>query len=446
MFRAARWRLVAWNVSVLTLILVVLGVAAYSLISRQVYMEVDQRLRQEQSTEANLIASLGTYYALHSQGEYRITIANASGNVNMSSECPDAPLNTIEGQQCPADSFQPTSKEGLEAALAKPAAASFGDIRLDWFQGKPWRVLTFAMTPTLGMPLLVQIGREVDPEYYGLNDIKRMLIFGGIVGIILAWVGSLFLANRALVPIRLAFIRQRKFTADASHELRTPLALIRANAEMLYRSSDQLPPDDANLIDEIIHETDHLNRLVGDLLTLARADSDSVELKMGKVDLRALVAEVLEDVARIAESRGIQSELSLDGPVMVDGDETRLRQLLLILLDNALKYTDPGGKVEVSLQREDGRARLVVADTGIGIPAKDLPQIFERFYRVDRAREHESGGTGLGLAIARWIIQAHRGHVKVDSELGRGTRFQIDLPMPSAEGHFSRPSLPRLTS
>jgi signal transduction histidine kinase len=106
----------------------------------------------------------------------------------------------------------------------------------------------------------------------------------------------------------------------------------------------------------------------------------------------------------------------------------RLRQLLLILLDNALKYTDPGGQVNVSLSRVDGRARLIVQDTGIGIPPQDVQHIFDRFYRVDRAREHESGGTGLGLAIARWIVQAHHGTIKVESELGKGTKFQVELP------------------
>jgi signal transduction histidine kinase len=112
----------------------------------------------------------------------------------------------------------------------------------------------------------------------------------------------------------------------------------------------------------------------------------------------------------------------------VQGDETRLRQLLLILLDNALKYTDEGGRVDVSVGHADRYARLVVADTGVGIPAKDLPYIFDRFYRVDGSRNHENGGTGLGLAIARWIVQAHHGSIKVDSEQGKGARFQVDLP------------------
>jgi signal transduction histidine kinase len=197
---------------------------------------------------------------------------------------------------------------------------------------------------------------------------------------------------------------------------------------MITRHGDRIPEEDVDLVNEIIGETDRLNRLVSDLLTLARADVERLQIDRHQVDMRALVEDVHEDVQHIAESLGIDSSVSLDGPVTVQGDPGRLRQLLLILLDNALKYTDPGGRVDLSLEHNDNQARLVVRDTGIGIPPKDVSKIFDRFYRVDRARERETGGTGLGLAIARWIVQSHGGNIKVDSELGRGTRFQVDLP------------------
>jgi signal transduction histidine kinase len=305
------------------------------------------------------------------------------------------------------------------------------DIRTVRFEGEPQRVLTFTYTINGQPQFIIQISHTVTGEENALKELRFLLIAGSLLGIFLSALGSMFLANRALVPIRQAFSRQRQFTADASHELRTPLALIRANAEMLALHSEQLPEGDSELVGEIIYETDHLNRLVGDLLTLARADAGSLELNARPVDFRALVSDVHDDLSRIAEASGITSEVSLDGPVTVQGDEGRLRQLLLILLDNALKYTDPGGRVDIALARDDNRARLVVSDTGIGIPAEDLPHIFERFYRVDRAREHESGGTGLGLSIAQWIVQAHHGNIKVDSDVGRGTRFQIDIPAAS---------------
>jgi signal transduction histidine kinase len=322
----------------------------------------------------------------------------------------------------------PSTLQAVDAAAIQEVRAQGGeDLRTVSFRGNPYRVLTFGVVVG-NMPYVIQIGRPFLGEEESLDKTAFLLIICAVLGVLLIGGSSFFLANRALIPIRKAFARQRQFTADASHELRTPLALIRANAEMLTLHGDRLPPQDTELVTEIIRETDHLNRLISDLLTLARADTESVNINTKPVDFRALVGDVHEDLQRIAESRGIDSELSLNGSVTVPGDEVRLRQLLLILLDNALKYTDPGGKVTVTLGHADRRARLTVADTGIGIPAADRPHIFERFYRVDRAREHESGGTGLGLAIAKWIVQAHNGEIKVDSEVGQGTIFQVDLP------------------
>jgi signal transduction histidine kinase len=326
---------------------------------------------------------------------------------------------------CPVADYLPTSGAAIEAV--QRAGAGGVDTRTVTFRGSPYRVLSFAFPTTQGV-YVIQISRIASGEEDALDHLRLVLLLGGIVAIVVSAAGSLFLANKALVPIRQAFSRQRQFTADASHELRTPLALIRANAEMLSRHLDRLPPSDSELVGEIIDETDHLNRLVSDLLTLARADAESVKIENKPVDFRSLVNDVHEDVQRIAESRGIRSDVTLDGPVTVAGDEVRLRQLILILLDNALKYTDPGGRVDVSLARHDNHARLAVSDSGIGIPAADLPHIFDRFYRVDRAREHESGGTGLGLSIAKWIAQAHGGTIKVESAVGKGSTFLVDLP------------------
>lgn len=422
MFRTARHRLVAWNVLVLTLILAALGVAVYGTFSEQLFNAVDQELQTQQRLALERIDRTGFLYSAlpgsDAQGAYRTIVTDSRGQVTFTSDCP---LGQIM-PPCSTTVMAATDTDALRQAALKGSNKS-----TTHFRGVPWRVLTFTVSTPVQVGI-VQIGRSVVGEENALHELGLLLIVCILVGMLLTGFGSLFLANRAFVPIRQAFNRQRKFTADASHELRTPLALIRANAEMLGRHGDALPPGDGELIDEIIRETDHLNRLVSDLLTLARADSDSVELSARPVDFRQLVADVHEDLHLIAESHGIDSEASLDGDVVVQGDETRLRQLLLILLDNAIKYTDPGGRVEVELHREDGRARLVVSDTGIGIPAKDLPHIFDRFYRVDRAREHESGGTGLGLAIAQWIVQAHHGSIKVESEVGQGTQFQVDLP------------------
>jgi signal transduction histidine kinase len=421
MFRRANWRLVAWNVAVLFVILGAIEALLYVRFHQQIYNGVDTELSQHQVAAATLISHSNDVYSALSNApadsSYRTVIVG--------------PYGVAWTTECPAITFPPCSRSAMEAtsepAIQKVQAQGGEDLRTVSFRAYPYRVLTYAVVVS-GMPYVIQIGRNVIGEQESLDQLALLLVFSAIIGVLLAAAGSLFLANRALIPIRKAFSRQRQFTADASHELRTPLALIRANAEMLTLHGDRLAPQDAELVTEIIRETDHLNRLISDLLTLARADTEAVQINTKPVDFRALVGDVHEDLQHIAESRGIESDLSLNGPVTVAGDEVRLRQLLLILLDNALKYTDPGGKVMVSLAQGDRRARLTVSDTGIGIPASDRPHVFERFYRVDRAREHESGGTGLGLAIAKWIVQAHNGEIKVESELGQGTTFQVDLP------------------
>lgn len=424
MFRSARWQLVAWNVLVFSLILAALEIAIYGFFADRIYAEVDKQLQAQYVRIEHLLTAVSSPYVIYStpslDPSYRILAEDATGRVDVSSEC-QAAMSSVQPPPCPPSYFTPASNEAMHEVLA---GESDKVLQTVWFGGQPQRVLTFVMPG----PYAIQISHPVLGEVADLNKLRLFLVLGWCLGVVLTAAGALFLADRALVRIRQAFSRQRQFTADASHELRTPLALIRANAEMLARHGDRLPEGDGELVGEIIQETDHLNRLISDLLTLARADAERVQLSTKPVDLRHLVEDVHDDLAHIAQSNGVDSTASLNGPMTVPGDEGRLRQLLLILLDNALKYTDPGGRVDISLDREDGRARLVVMDTGIGIPAKDLPHVFERFYRVDRAREHESGGTGLGLAIAKWIVQAHHGTIKVESAPGKGTKFQVDLP------------------
>ena len=443
MFRIARWRLVAWNVAVFAVILLALGTAAYGVFASRIYSTVDQQLSDQEDHIMQLMPSYGyspsTLFAANNslvQPPYWAIITDSRGHINFDSVCQVSAL--VLGGACPSD--QSPNPGDIEDVLsqARPLHPFPGppfqlqaihDTHNSTFLHQPWRVLTFAIVVNNSVQGVVQIARTVSGEEASLGEFRNLLIGGGIVALLLAALGSLFLANKALVPIRQAFLRQRQFTADASHELRTPLALIRANAEMLCRHVDRMPNGDGELVGEIIEETDHLNRLVGDLLTLARADADSLHLTTRPVDLRVLVSGVHDDLQHLAESRGIETGVSLNGPVVVQGDEVRLRQLLLILLDNALKYTDAGGRVDVSVAHDENRARLLVTDTGIGIPENDLPHIFERFYRVDQARGHETGGTGLGLAIAKWIVDAHRGVIRAESEPGRGTRMQVELPV-----------------
>jgi signal transduction histidine kinase len=224
--------------------------------------------------------------------------------------------------------------------------------------------------------------------------------------------------------------RQRAFVADASHELRTPLTLIRANAELLQRpsSTDEETTETAS---EIISATDRLNNLVSQMLTLARSDADHTTFEMAKIDLAHIAADTARQMRLLAARKQIAIESDTEGPVNVEGDDTRLRELLTILIDNSIKYSDEGSSVKVSVEESDGQAQLTVSDNGRGIPQEALPQIFDRFYRADKARSREMGGTGLGLAIAKWIVDSHHGLIDIDSRPGEGTTVLVALPAKS---------------
>lgn len=238
---------------------------------------------------------------------------------------------------------------------------------------------------------------------------------------------------------------QRRFVADASHELRTPLTSLEGLSEMLLIGADRGDSSATQRMARSIHgELGRMARLVSDLLTLSRLDSAAPTTHVS-VDVSKLLDEVAAQVTAIAEARQIRLEVAHDGPVVVRGDPDRLKQVVLNLVDNALRYTPPEGRVRLSVSHDaaGGLARIEVEDTGQGIPAEDLPHIFDRFYRGDPSRARASGNTGLGLAIVRAIVQAHGGTIEVASTLGEGTRFRVALPADDLVNLEGLPITPR---
>jgi heavy metal sensor kinase len=228
-----------------------------------------------------------------------------------------------------------------------------------------------------------------------------------------------------------AFQRITQFTADASHELRTPVAVIRTTAE-LTRSKPRSDAEYCAALDRILAESERTTRLIEDLLLLARADSASDAAVLAPVDLPALVRDTCADAAVLAEAAGVRLLIDSSGDCQVAGDEDHLRRLLLVLLDNAIQYTPAGGEIRVSVEVERaGGAVIEVRDTGIGIAPEDLPHIFERFYRASKDRSRKTGGAGLGLSIAQWIAHRHGGKIVVESTLGTGSSFRVELPRPA---------------
>jgi signal transduction histidine kinase len=236
--------------------------------------------------------------------------------------------------------------------------------------------------------------------------------------------------NRMLSRLETSFASLRRFTADASHELKTPLMVLRSGVERAM-TNPGTPTEALASLEEVLEEIHRMSEMVENLLTLARADEGGARLAVETCDLRELASEASETAGILGEAPGIAVRTELPGaPVEIAVDRSRIRQLLLNLVTNAIKYTPSGGKVSIGLVDQGDTVALIVGDNGIGIPAADLPHIFDRFYRADpaRSRTGERPGAGLGLAITKWIAEAHGGTITVQSRPGRGTAFTVTLP------------------
>jgi signal transduction histidine kinase len=236
------------------------------------------------------------------------------------------------------------------------------------------------------------------------------------------------MAGRAIIPMREAYDKQKQFAADASHELRTPLAVVMASADLLLADKSIQNPILREVIEDLKSEVKKMSKLVSDLLTVARSDNNALKIKIQKIDLGDLLEQNVRMMTPLAEKKKIKLLGENFRKTIIHGDEQKIKQLILILVDNAIKYTPEGGKVVVALESvEDDRVIFSVQDSGIGIAPEDQEKIFERFYRVDKARSREMGGNGLGLSIATEILRIHEGKISVKSALGAGTKFTVEL-------------------
>ncbi len=236
--------------------------------------------------------------------------------------------------------------------------------------------------------------------------------------------------NEMIERLDKAFKRQRRFVADASHELRTPVAAIRSMTDVMLAQRTPIEPEEyLAVLRDVNSEAERLGHLINDLLALARTDENQALLEHEPVRLDLLVADVVATTEPLAAEKGITMEVLANEPATVLGDEVRLIQVIMNLIDNALTYTNAGGTVKLEVVVQNNSAILTVRDTGIGIAPEHLEHIFERFYRVDPARSRAAGGTGLGLAIVEWIVRAHGGKITVASEVGHGTTLNVTLPL-----------------
>lgn len=404
------------------------------------------------TTEDNQLKTLSSQYETELQkllsspkGEVLFDSSVGQGKVNASFAPSSLQLNQMawlidsNGQiifQSPSTTKLGVSGEEFPTTALLPSLLSkpdndFHNVRA---YGRTFRIGGTIIAAGVIKDYRILVAQEVTSDTALLTQLRWA--FAGFALLLLAAGGAAgyILAGRAMGPIAQAFRRQEQFTSDASHELRTPLSILKSAYEVLDEESDKLPDFHRNVLMKSGREIHHMSRLVDNLLVLARSDSGRIELAFSSFSLRNTINQVIEQVEPIAASKTVK--LVCNGgqgivgknETMIQADEVRIRQLLLILIENAIQYNREGGKVTVSLDVNPHKTSFTVSDTGIGIEEEHLPRIFERFYRMDKARTRRSEGTGLGLAIAKQIVDAHHAKIEVWSTPQSGTTFRVTLP------------------
>jgi len=314
--------------------------------------------------------------------------------------------------------FRAIFEENLERFLPKKLQ-TLQDIEV---QGRSFR--TFSL-PKDGET--VQIVRDITAEEGMLNTLFLILVIGCSIGSLCAIGIGFFLAGRALVPIQNSWEKQQQFVSDASHELRTPLAVIQSKTDILFQSPSATIEEKAMDISTISKECRRLSKLVANLLLLARSDSNQIEMDKKIFELDKLLEEIVEPYKEIASYQEKEMILKVEHDISFMGDRERIHQMMVILLDNAMKYTNEGGHIQINCTQTNSSIRIRVKDDGIGVKGEDIPKLFDRFYQGDKARS-ASEGAGLGLSIANWIVEKHYGKISVESQWGEGTCFEVILP------------------
>lgn len=290
-----------------------------------------------------------------------------------------------------------------------------------------YRGITVQMYTTSHELRYIQLLANVDGEIESLTSLKNRLFSMSMIIITISIVASYILSKRTLRPIFVAWEKQTEFVQNAAHELRTPLTIIQAKQQLLLKEPESKIIDKSEDISLTINETRRLTKMVKELMILTTADSDRLQIKKEIKNIDELINEVTVPYADYAEMQNKVLTLELNCNKEIHIDINKITQLMVILLDNAIKYTKEGETIKVTTNCKDGKCTIEVADTGIGISDEQKKHIFERFYRADRARTRETGGTGLGLAIAQTIVKSHGGTIKVYNNEPKGTKFIVKI-------------------
>ncbi|MDH5563800.1 MAG: heavy metal sensor histidine kinase [Nitrospirota bacterium] len=459
-----RVRLTLWYGSALALILLLFAVALYLVMSRALREQVDASLNE---AAAVAIRTLGE----HRFGPFLIF-------EDLSQDFPEialldkffqifGPAGQVTIQSSNIQSREiPLSQSAFRASL--DGESTFESVQFK--KGVPLRLLSVPIRQGEQLVNILRVGTSLQPTDRMLRRLLVGLYIASPVALLVSLLGGWFLAGRALRPVHaitqaarriaagdwsqriltphsndeigqlastfndmigrleVSFKQIRQFSADASHELRTPLTITKGETELALRRPRQ-SEDYRAVLESNLEEIDRMSRIVDELLFLSRADLGEIKLKMFPVQLDDLVREIQQQALVLGMDRHVQAVLTAVEPVLIHGDDLRLRELLLNLVDNAVKYSYEGQTVELALVVEGSHAKIMVRDHGIGIAPENHARVFDRFYRTDEARAHGAKGTGLGLAICKWIVEVHHGTIELDSTVHRGSCFTVFLPL-----------------
>ena len=480
--RSLRFKLTLWYVLILGILLISFSTFLYFTLSKSLYRDVDNKLK----ALAELIASesssplskfsfgsidqaLETSMNLKPIGKF-IQVLDESGNIGRKSDN----LRNVQ---------LPISLNALKNA--SKGLITFETNRT--VENTPLRIMTFPVVENSHVTKIVQIASSLEGVEDALNKLFLILIIAVPSTLILASLGGQFLAHKALKPVdnitqtarmitsqnlnqrinppkvkdeisrlietfnemisRLdqSFRQMKQFSSDASHELKTPLTILKGEVEVMLRR-ERTSQEYQQTLKSNLEEINRMSQIVEDLLTLSKADTGEIRLSKEDINLTEILNEVIAQMDRLAKSKKLHlSASNHHQDIHIFGDALRLRELFINLIENGIKYTEEGGSIHIVLQkeyppltrdqsdrleREKGEfVKIIVSDTGIGIAQKDQERIFNRFFRVDKARSREQGGSGLGLSICKWIVEAHQGKIEVESELGKGSSFVVRLPL-----------------
>lgn len=480
-FRSLRFKLTLWYVLILGILLISFSSFLYLTLSRSLYRDVDHKLRSlaeliaSESTSplskfgfGNIDQALEASMNLKPIGKF-IQVLDESGRIGRTSE-------NLKSVQLPISLN--ALRNGSKGLITYETNRSLGNT--------PLRIITYPVKENNQVTKMIQVASSLEDVEDALNTLLIILIVTVPSVLMIASLGGQFLANKALKPVdrvtqtarmitsqnlnqriqtlkvkdeisrlidtfnemisRLdqSFRQIKQFTTDASHELKTPLTILKGEVEVALRKKRPLHEYE-QILESNLEEIDRMSKIVEDLLLLSKADIGEIRLNREDIHLTRFISGLTEQMKILAQPKNIRIEISNhQNEIHVLGDTLRMRELFINLIENGIKYTEAGGSILITLTKETDDsvnpltpkekkavtfAKIIVADTGIGIAKEDQDKIFNRFFRVDKARSREQGGSGLGLSICKWIVEAHQGEITVESEPGKGSSFIVRLPL-----------------